>query len=157
MKNSAQPFIFFLTLEDNLPQNFYKFNKLFREQGFVLLPIKIDQLQALIGSSSQEQVIVISTVADSHEYKLYNEKIRGLLKFILKSKRITFMHLSSFSKLNDMKIFSMNKNYYFVKFPIDAREFTLKTVKYYLLKLKQNSKWPGGRRAGVSLMRQGNV
>lgn len=153
MNNSAvDPFIFYLTLEEDLSPLYYKFNAHLKEQGFILLPIKVDQLQTLLASTDQSQVIVLCSVSDSREYKLYNEKVRGFLKYILKSKRITFMHMSSFSKLNDMKSYAIFKNYYFVKFPFDAKEFSLRVSKYYYLKLKQNTRWPGGRRAGVNLI-----
>lgn len=143
------PFIFYLTLGDHLPSAFYTFDRLFKELGFMLVPVKIDQLQTLVAASDQEQVIVLTSVSDTREFKLYNEKVRNLLKFILKSKRLTFMPLSSFSKLNDSKMYAIYKNYYFLKYPIDARKLTMKIARYYDLKMEQNSRWPGGKRAGV--------
>lgn len=141
------PFIFYLSLEDTLPKTFYTFDKYFKELGFILVPVKIDQLQILIASSEQEQVIVLCSVTNVREYKLYNEKIRKFLKFILKSKRLTFMHLSSFSKLNDQKNFVIQKNYYFIRYPLNAKELTFKISKYHALKKEQHTIWPGGRRA----------
>lgn len=142
----SNPFIFYLSLEDTLPKSFYFFHKYLNECGFVLVPVKIDQLQTLIASSGQQQVIVIASVSDAKEYKLYNDKVRGFLKYILKSKRLTFMHLSSFSKLNDQKHLSIHKNYYFIKYPLNAKEICSKISKYYILKKEQHTLWPGGRR-----------
>ena len=105
------PFIFYLSLEDTLPKSFYSFDTYLKELGFILVPVKIDQLQTLVASSEQEQVIVLCSVTNVREYKLYNEKVRKFLKFILKSKRLTFMHCSSFSKLNDSRHFVIQKNY----------------------------------------------
>lgn len=141
------PFIFYLSLEDTLPKTFYTFDKYFKKLGFILVPVKIDQLQILIASSEQEQVIVLCSVTNVREYKLYNDKIRKFLKFILKSKRLTFMHLSSFSKLNDQKNFVIQKNYYFIRYPLNAKELTFKISKYHALKKEQHTIWPGGRRA----------
>lgn len=150
MENTQQtPFIFYLTLEENLPKTFYAFDKTFKELGFMLVPVRIDQLQALASSSEQSQMIVISSVTDSKEMKLYNERVRKILKYVLKSKRITFMHCSSFSKLNDAKLFSLTKNYYFLKYPVDAKALATKISRYYVLKSSQNIQWPGGRRAGL--------
>ena len=141
------PFIFYLSLEDTLPSTFYTFDKHFKELGFILVPVKIDQLQILIASSDQEQVIVLCSVTNVREYKIYNEKVRKFLKFILKSKRLTFMHLASFSKLNDMKNYMIQKNYYFIRYPLNAKELSFKISRYHALKKEQHTVWPGGKRA----------
>lgn len=144
---TAAPFIFYLSLEDTLPSSFFTFDKYLKELGFILVPVKIDQLQVLVASSEQEQVIVICSVTNVREYKLYNDKIRKFLKFILKSKRLTFMHFSSFSKLNDQKNYVNLKNYYFLRYPINAKQLSFKISKYHALKKEQLTIWPGGRRA----------
>lgn len=147
---SATPFIFFLCLGDSLPKAFYIFDRFLKEKGFILVPVKIDQLQMLIASSEQEQVIVLCSVTDSRECKLYNDKVRGFLKFILKSKRLTFMHLSSFNALNDQRHFYIQKNYFFLRYPINAKSLSAKIIKYHSLKKEQQTIWPGGKRATFS-------
>jgi hypothetical protein len=147
--NENTPFIFYLTLEEDLPKTFYVFDRAFKDLGYMLVPVKIDQLQTLVASSDQSQIIVISSVIDVREMKMYNEKVRGLLKFVLKSKRITFMHLSSFSRLNDFKLYALRNNYYFMKYPLDARLLSAKIARYYDLKSETNVRWPGGKRAGL--------
>jgi hypothetical protein len=147
---NSSPFIFYLSLEDNLPKSYFVFDRYFKDLGFILVPVKIDQLQVLVASSEQEQVIVVCSVTNAREFKIYNDKIRKFLKFILKSKRLTFMHLSSFAKLNDKKSFLIQKNYYFIKYPLNAKELTYKISKYHALKKEQLTIWPGGRRAGLT-------
>ncbi len=150
MKNEQnQPFIFFLTLGESLPKSFYAFDRCLRERGFILVPVKVDQLQMLVASTDQTQLIVISSVTDSKELKFYNEKIRGLLKYILKSKRITFMHLSSFSRSSDMKSFSLSKNYFFFKLPVDVKTLSGRIARYHDMKSETKLRWPGGKRAGL--------
>ncbi len=151
MKQPEQTsFIFYLTLEEDLPKTFYVFNHYLKELGLILVPVRIDQLQSLVNSTEQTQIIVISSVIDARELKLYNEKVRGLLKYVLKTKRLTFMHLSSFSRVNDFKLYSMQKNYYFMKYPLDAALLSAKIARYYELKSEQNVlRWPGGKRGGV--------
>lgn len=152
-QKDQSPFIFFLTLEETLPRTFYLFNQCLKDLGFILVPVRIDQLQTLVASTEQTQVIVIASVSDAREMKVYNEKVRGLLKYVLKSKRLTFMHLSSFSKLNDFKTYSMQKNYYFMKYPLNARTLSAKIARYHDLKSEQNTlRWPGGKRAGVGAL-----
>lgn len=148
-KQSPTPFIFFLTLENHLPRNYYIFDTYLKELGFILVPVRIDQLQSLVAASDQEQVIVICSVSDSREFKLYNDKVRGFLKYILKSKRLTFMHLCSFSKLNDYRTFALQKNYYFIKFPFSAKELCSKIARYHALKKEQHTVWPGGKRTSA--------
>lgn len=146
----SSPFIFFLCLEDALPKAFYAFDKHLKELGFILVPVKVDQIQALVSFSEQEQVIVLCSVTDSREFRLYNEKVRGFLKYILKSKRLTFMHLSSFGKLNDQRQYLIQKNYYFLRYPVDARSLSKKIGKYHTLKKEQRTIWPGGKRSNLS-------
>jgi hypothetical protein len=148
-KEENQAFIFYLSLDESLPQNFYIFDRCLRDLGFFLVPVKMDQLQTLVATSDQTQVIVLSCVSDVRELKLYNEKIRGLLKYILKSKRMTFMHLSSFSQTNDMKLFSLTKNYFFLKLPLDARILSARIARYHDQKSETKLRWPGGKRAGL--------
>lgn len=147
---TQSPFIFFLCLEEALPKAYYAFDKHLKDLGFILVPVKIDQLQALVASSEQEQVIVLCSVTDSREFKVYNEKVRKFLKFVLKSKRLTFMHLGSFGKLNDTKQFFIQKNYYFLKYPIDAKSLSAKIAKYHYLKKEERTVWPGGRRSTLN-------
>ena len=146
---TGTPFIFYLSLEDTLPNAFYTFDKYLKELGFILVPVKIDQLQILVASSEQEQVIVLCSVTNVREYKLYNDKIRKFLKFILKSKRLTFMHFSSFAKLNDQKNLVTQKNYYFLRYPLNAKQLSFKISKYHALKKEQHTIWPGGKRATI--------
>ena len=147
--NDNTPFVFYLTLEENLGDNFYTFDQVFKERGFMLVPVSINQLQALVSSSDQTQIIVVASVSNFKEMRIYHDKVRGLLKFILKSKRLTYMHLSSFSKLNDSKLYTMSKNYYFMKYPLDAGLLASKIVRYYEMKNETNVRWPGGKRAGL--------
>lgn len=152
MDAKLNPFIFYLTLDDNLPATYYIFDRTLRELGFILVPVKIDQLQSLVSSTEQSQVMVLSSVVDAREYKLYNERVRNLLKYVLKSKRITFMHLSSFSKLNDSRLYNLSKNYIFLKYPLDARVLSARIANYHEEKSEQSFRWPGGTRAGVKSM-----
>lgn len=150
MENSENnPFIFYLTLEENLPKHFYVFDRNLKTRGFIVVPVRIDQLQKLISYADQTQIVVICSVSDSREMKIYNEKIRPVLKYLLKSKRLTFMHLGSFSKLNDTRLYAMNKNYFFMKYPMNAELLSAKIARYYELKSETNVRWPGGKRAGL--------
>lgn len=149
METTPSPFIFYLNLEESLPNTFYSFDRIFRDLGFILVPVQFDQLQSLMASSDQSQVIVISSVTDTNELKAYNEKIRPRLKFLLKSRRISFIHLSSFGRIDDTKLFAMRKTYSFFKFPLDARLLSSQIVRFYEERITKSTRWPGGKRSGV--------
>lgn len=149
-KDSNSPFIFFVTYDEKLSKSFYVFDRAFKDLGFILVPVKVDQLQSLLASSDQTQIIAITSVTDSHEMKLYNQKVRPFLKYVLNSKRLSFVLLSSFSKISDVKKYTLQKNYFFMKYPLDAFELSAKISRYYKTKSETNIRWPGGRRAGMS-------
>ena len=151
VKKQSLPIIFFLTLEERLPPSYYQLNEVFKDHGMVLVPVKADQVQSLAFSTEQSNIIILCSVSNLQEFKSYT-KIRPLMKFILRSKRISFINLSSFSTLNDSKNFVLQKNYFFVKYPVDARVLAAKVTRYHELKTEQSSKWPGGKRAGLSPM-----
>lgn len=142
-------FIFYLTIEENLPRNYYLLDEKFKVHGFILMPIKVDQLQAIISASLQEQVIIICNVTNSNEYKLYNSHIRKYVKNALKSKRTSFFLLSSFSKINDKKYLPQSENYYFLKYPLCGETLALHLRDFYLAKSSSSSLWPGGRRTTI--------
>lgn len=145
-----QTIIFYLTCQPELPKEFFFFSSFFAKQDFILVPVKVDQLQNLALSTEQEHIIVINTIKNSAELKNYNKYARHLLKYVLKSKRISFFNLSSFSSSDDSKIFFNFKNYFFINLPIDARILTHKLVRYYELKQSEKIAWPGGRKASLS-------
>ncbi len=152
MENAPTPFIFFLTLDNNLPESFYTFDRNFKALGYILVPVRVDQLQTLANSTEQSEIIVLCSVVGSREYKLYNDKVRNLLKYVLKSRRITLMHMSSFARLNDSLVYALQKNYFFLKYPLDAKIMATQISKFYTLKSEKSTRWPGGRRAGVGGM-----
>lgn len=142
MENS-RPFIFFLTLDERLPESFYVFDGLFREFEHILVPVRVDQLQQLVSRSEQDHVLVISCVSSVRDYKRFNEKVRSVLKYLLKSRRLSFFELSSFSRLNDSRTLGNLKNYFFLKNPVDARLLVERLVAYNEMKSSQSNLWPG--------------
>ena len=148
----ATPFIFYLSLEETLPKDFYVFDRSFKDLGFLLVPVKIDLLQVLLTSTEQSHFILISSVTESRGLKVFNEKVRGLLKYVLKNKTLSFIQLSSFSKINDSKVHNLSKNYYFMKYPVDAEVLSRRIAGFFEEKSEVNVKWPGGKKAGVGSM-----
>lgn len=150
---NTRPFIFYLTLEEKLPDQFYVFDSLFKEQDFILVPVTVDQLPKLVASTEQNHVMVINCVSSFREYKLFNTKVRSILKYVLKSRRLSFIEISSFSKLNDSRMHNLTKNYFFMKTPVAGRALVKRMIKYHAARSEQNYLWPGGAKsmaAGVA-------
>jgi hypothetical protein len=144
---NTRPFIFFLTLEERLPEQFYTFDRLFKEYDYILVPVRVDQLQQLVASTDQNHVMVISCTSNFREYRLFNEKVRKILKFVLKSRRLSFIQLSSFGNLNDTRAHNLTKNYFFLKTPVEARELTERMIRFHDEKSEKSQLWPGGHRS----------
>lgn len=144
------PFIFFLTLDGKLPDNFYLFDRIFKESGYILVPVRVDQLQHLVASTEQNHVMVISCVSNFKEYRLFNDKVRGVLKYVLKSRRLSFFEFSSFSRLNDSRIYNLTKNYFFIKNPVDARELSARMIAFHESKCENSQIWPGGHKSMIA-------
>lgn len=144
---NTRPFIFFLTLEERLPEQFYTFDRLFKEHDYILVPVRVDQLQQLVASTEQNHVMVISCATCFREYRLFNEKVRKILKFVLKSRRLSFVQLSSFSKLNDTRAHNLTKNYFFLRTPVDACELTARMISFHEEKSEKSQIWPGGHKS----------
>ncbi len=149
---NTRPFIFFLTLEERLPEQFYTFDRIFKEYDYILVPVRVDQLQQLVASTEQNHVMVISCTTNFREYRLFNEKVRKILKYVLKSRRLSFVQLSSFAKINDTRAHNLTKNYFFLKAPVDARELTERMISFHDQKSEKSQIWPGGHKslAGVA-------
>ena len=147
--NEKYPFVFYLSLDENLPAAYYILSQSLKVFGFMLIPVQMDQIQKLVTIAEQNQIIIVTSVVDSLSMNKYNEKVRRVLKYILKSKRISLVLLSSFSKLDDKKIFKNSGNYFFIRNPVDSGQLSSIIADCYELKSEKNTKWPGGKRAGL--------
>lgn len=149
---SSQPFFFFVTLGDKLPTAFFKMDQHLKAQGIILVPIAVDQLQTLVSSGAQNHYIVLTSVTSFVEFRLYNEKVRHLLKYVLRKTNLSLFIMSSFQKLNDTNQYRMSKNFFFLKYPLNSKLLSEKLARYVELKSEKIAIWPGGRRAGVKHM-----
>jgi hypothetical protein len=145
-------FIFYILLDQKIPEDFYLFDDALKKLGFTLIPIAIDQIQILGSISEQSHIFVISSSTDFSSFKAYNKNVRKMLMYLLKSDRITFFKLSSFNKLNDEKKFYNFKNYFFINYPQDVQKISEWMVHLFLVKSKMSKKWPGGKKTNSSVL-----
>lgn len=150
--NESSTIIFYLNYNPELTPEFFFFSQLFKAQGCILVPVRVDQLQNLAAITEQEHIIVLHCVKKSEELARYNKDARHLLRYVLKSKRISFFNISSFKQSDDSKLYWHSKNYFFINLPIDAKLLTNRLVRYYQLKQTEKIAWPGGKKAGLSLL-----
>lgn len=148
--NENKTIIFYLTTKLELTHEFFSLNQTFNDAGCVLVPVRVDQLQNLATMTEQEHIIVLNVIRNSQELMSFNKGVRHLLRYILKSKRITFFNLSSFDSTDDSRVHFHSKNYFFLKLPIDVKLMSKKIARYYTLKQKDKVAWPGGKRAGLA-------
>ena len=146
---SNQPFFFFVTLGDKLPAAFFQLDIHLKKHGIILVPIAIDQLQVMLSSGAQDHYIAITSVSTFSEFKIYNEKVRHLLKFVLRKPNLSFFTMSSFQKVNDTNKFRNTNNFFFLKFPLNSEVLSEKLVRFMEQKSEKIARWPGGKRAGV--------
>jgi len=69
-------FIFYLKLEDRLPENYYKLSHFLHQHGFLLVPVTLDQIQNLSAISEQAEMIVICSVTNTAYLKSIQKKLR---------------------------------------------------------------------------------
>lgn len=151
MANEENPFVFYLELEQYFNNHFFNFNHFFQKKDFILLPVTLDQLQQLASLTEQSEVIVICSVSSFQQMKVYEQKVRGVLKFFLKDKRFNFILISSFSHLDDKKYFKNNSSYSFFNYPLDVKKVVQNIVDYYFY--KNNNK---NRLVSITNNQQGN-
>ncbi len=69
---------------------------------------------------------------------------------IFKSKKDGQIDKMEIPALSPMCLYVIQKNYYFLKFPFNAKDICFKFSRYHSLKKDQLTIWPGGRRATLS-------
>ncbi len=148
--NDCNKFIFYILLENKIPEAFYQFDNYFKKIGWTLIPIAFDQIQMLGSISEQGCMPVLCSTQDFQEFKSFNKNVRDVLKFLLKSEKFMFFKISSFEKLNDEKYFFRFKNYFFIRYPQNVRAITLWVEHLFELKSNHNKSWPGGKRVGAN-------
>jgi hypothetical protein len=141
-------FVFYILLDNKIPESFYQFDLAFKKLGWTLIPIAVDQIQLISNISDQVALPVLCSTKDFNEFKSFNKSVRDILKFLLRSERVVFFKISSFDKLNDEKKFYRLKNYFFINYPQSVHSVTSWIIYLFEVKSNKSKLWPGGKRVG---------
>lgn len=136
--------IYFLSIEEELPDSYYQLSREFVKSGYSLIPIKLEQLSLFY--EDQEELNVICTVGNFEAQSKFKSFVFSRLNYYILNKKINLFHISSFAP---EKFSKKQDNYHFFQLPSPT------TVLVYNIKdlcetLKKVTKsWPGGKRAKI--------
>lgn len=144
-----RPIFFWIMLEERLDPLFYEIGAQLKEHGVELLPVKADQVSRLIALTETSHVVLLCSTRRVSDFAPFLRHVAPRLPLLLRQDRLSFFHLSSFSKLQVASKRPWKQSYFFFKYPLNLVSLCAKLRKYQQLKTTQTQKWPGGRRAKV--------
>jgi hypothetical protein len=142
-------FFFWILLDERLDESYYHTAAKFAERGIKLLPIKIDQVSRLAALSETGHVTVLCSTRSGSQYAVFNKRVAPLLSMLLRQERLSLFHFSSFQKLDYGAKTFRQRNYFFLKYPLNLETLCDKLKRFHELRLNRARVWPGGRRAKV--------
>ena len=145
---NAEQFIFCLTPSGKAPKWLLSLAGKFSDYGIKLVPVRLDQLKILSGTSGKIHVLFIET--NFREKKWLSRCLSGFLGFAIKSKAATFYHVSSFSPMGIYLGNSKNKSYQHFSLPIKSQTLVNSIAKIFWESKEESSRWPGGRSPRLS-------
>lgn len=136
--------IYFLSIEEELPPNYYKLSKDFLKLGYSLIPIKLDQLSYFYDDN--ETINVVCDVSNFSAQVKFKKNILPRLHYYIMNKKINLFHLSSFQQERFVK---KQEGYFYFALPTPTSVLVY-NIKDLCETLKKDAKvWPGGRRAKI--------
>ncbi|MBY0516765.1 MAG: hypothetical protein K2P81_07650 [Bacteriovoracaceae bacterium] len=146
---NQEQFFFWLLIDNKLDEVFYSASSEFARLGIKLIPVKIDQVTRLAALTNMGHITVLCSTRHSLQYSLFTKHIAPVLSMLLRQDRLTLFHFSSFQKLDLGAKGLKQKNYFFLKYPLNLESLCAKLKKFHELRLDRTKAWPGGRRAKV--------
>jgi hypothetical protein len=137
-------FVFYIAMGETLPKYYYDLAHALREVDLTLVPVQLDQL--LIMHQGKKRIHAVCVTSNMREFKIFQKRIKKVLKQSIMSKLLSLYHLSSFSKLNLHNELGRMDNYHFVNLPVQDKTFAHALLKFYKVAINNVKKWPGGRR-----------
>jgi len=147
--NSETDYIFFLMTSKKVSAQFIILSNFFAKHHISLIPIAISDFKLLLHESNNIHVIAMINTLESKE--TFEDQVKNFLNFLIKQKKIHFYHISSFRPLAELGFLSKNGSYQFYPLPSNAELVCNDVCTHYFGKMRQTSKWPGGRRAKLPI------
>ncbi len=143
MKTQVQKWIYYLSYTEELPENFFKLSRELSKLGYMLLPIKPDQVYLFVLDHMIPHIVTIT--GSMQEHQLWSKAMHRKLNYFVMNKKIHLYHLSSFKKA--AYINQRNEHYHFMHLPCKTNLLALKLVEFHEKNKPESKVWPGGRRA----------
>lgn len=144
MNTVTTRWIYFLNYEqETLPANFFKLSSELSRLGFMLLPIKPEQVHLFVQDKTIPHIVTITS--NQTEQIGFKRAMQSKLNFLMMNKKIQLYHLSSFSEAKfDGK---RNDYYHYMKLPCKVDLLAMRLASFYEEKKPESKQWPGGKRA----------
>lgn len=136
--------IYFLSIDEELPQNYYKLSKEFLKNGYSLIPIKLDQLAFFY--DELEVINLVCCVSNFSSQKKFKKYVLPRLHYYIMNKKINLFHVSSFQA---EKFSKKQPCYFYFSIPTPT-SLLVYNIRDLCETLRKEAKvWPGGRRAKI--------
>ncbi|MFZ4713940.1 MAG: hypothetical protein ACOYL6_09525 [Bacteriovoracaceae bacterium] len=144
MSTNTTRWIYFLNYEqEKLSDHFFKLSSELSRLGFMLLPIKADQVHLFLQDKTTPHIVSITS--NLLEQTGWRRAMLMKLNFFIKSKKIHLYHISSFgeAKFDGRK----NDHYHYMKLPCKVDLLALRLAAFHEEAKSESKEWPGGKRA----------
>lgn len=138
-------FIFYLQFAKQLPRYYFQLANILSYYNIQVVPVSLDQLREM--ASNRNKMVVIVGETDLQTRGKMRKALKSSLGVMMRYRKISLFHISSFEKNLELAPTEKSNNYYFVRLP-ESYELIVQQVCYFLAEnLNVINKWPGGRRA----------
>lgn len=142
-------YVFFLKLNETLPEFYYELANLFKEIEFTLIPVEPESLKEF---SYIEKKFVIVVRHDLESQVNYFNKKNAYLNYLLKHSKVMVLDFSSFGEIPLVKKFRLQTCYRYYPLPMEFDEIVIRMAYLYYKESSAKHVWPGGRRGKFPAM-----
>ena len=147
MELQGRGHIYFLSFSDSIPSWYVNLAKNFHEHSMDLIPIRADQLEAVLNEEIRVHLICFDT--SFNERNSFGNKVLRLLNQAFKTKKLTLYHFSSFSHFEKFSHLRRENLYNFFHLPLKTADAVMAIAKIRQKDSSGKQSWPGGKRAGM--------
>ena len=143
--HDPQRFIFFYQFQKKLPRSFIHLSAHLAQYSIKLVPVDLDQLRDL--SKNKSNIVVLAIESDLPSRTSMAKALKSSLGIMLRYRRISLFHISSFEKNNTLASFEKSNHYKHLRLPESYESISQYMAVFLGQNLKAVNKWPGGKRA----------
>jgi hypothetical protein len=136
-------YIFFLQLEDDLPEIFCHLAHHLSKKNISLIPVRIQDFDDL---AKLRRNYLISIAPDMASAKILHRFKKKILDHSIMTGRVCLFEGTSFNKTPIIRKSTKERSYFCFQLPILFEDICNEIAKVYYKEKKMFAKWPGGRR-----------